>query len=157
MLKRLATVVLLIQVLGKAEARVAISPMEKPGTKSYLENQTSHQTGFSLWPLCLKYEFPSFLVPGISQNNWQNADERALPPAYLSVPNFKDCMGRYRLGGSSHVCLLLERPPNCPQDSFERLRQLGKVILSCRDTHQNQPSKKYKCHLSSTFLPYFNL
>ena len=36
MLKSLATVVLLIQVLGKAEARVAISPMEKPGTKSYL-------------------------------------------------------------------------------------------------------------------------
>ena len=49
MLKSLATVVLLIQVLGKAEARVAISqPMEKPGTKSYLENQTSRQTGFSL-------------------------------------------------------------------------------------------------------------
>ena len=55
MLKSLATVVLLIQVLGKAEARVAISPMEKPGTKSYLDNQTSRQR-----PLCLKDEFPSF-------------------------------------------------------------------------------------------------
>ena len=154
MLNRLATVVLLIQVLGKGEARVAISPMEKPGTKSYLDNQTSRQTFFSLWPLCLKYEFPSFLVPGISQNNWQNADERALPPAYLSVPNFKDCMGRYRLGGSSHVCLLLERPPNCPHDSFERLRQLRKVILSCRDTHQNQPGEKNLSLISQTFCFY---
>ena len=147
MLKSLATVVLLIQVLGEAEARVAISPMEKPGTKSYLDNQTSRQR-----PLCLKDEFPSFfLVPGISQNDGQNADdERALPPAYLSVPNFRDCMGSEMLGGSSHVCLLLERPPNCSQDSFEQLRKLGKVILSCRDTHQNQPGEKNLLLFSQT-------
>ena len=99
--------------------------------------------------------FDYFLVPGISQNDGQNAgDERALPPAYLSVPNFRDCMGSEMLGDSSHVCLLLERPPNCPQDSFEKLRKLGKVILSCRDTHQNQPGEKNMLLISQTFCFY---
>ena len=147
MLKRLATVVFTHSSVGKGRSKGCYFSNGKTRYKKL--------SGFSLWPSCLKCHF---LVPGISQNDGQNADdERALPPAYLSVPNFKDCMGSEMLGGSSHVCLLLERPQNCPQDSFERLRQLGKVILSCRDTHQNQPSKKYKCHLSSTFLPYFNL
>ena len=77
----------------------------------------------------------------------------SLPPAYLTVPQFRDCMGKkqkdilnqskwlkdcslfiYNIesvstgsemkGSSGHFCLLIEKPDGCPQESFDKLHEV---------------------------------
>ena len=45
-----------------------------------------------------------------------------LPPAYLSVPHYKDCLGSQMQGSSSRFCKLMVKPEACPQESFDRLK-----------------------------------
>ena len=56
----------------------------------------------------------------------------ALPPAYLSVPQFQDCLGSQINGNSGQFCLLLNKPSNCPQASFDLLKQVFEGEL-CRN------------------------
>jgi len=58
--------------------------------------------------------------------------ESSLPPAYLSVPQYRDCLGSQMEGTSSHFCLLTEKPNNCPETSFDEIHRVfkGKV---CRE------------------------
>jgi len=49
---------------------------------------------------------------------------RALPPAYLSVPNHRDCLGSHKRGSSMHLCSLIQKPENCPQESFDKLLEV---------------------------------
>jgi len=58
-----------------------------------------------------------------------------LPPAYLSVPNHRDCLGRQMMGTSGHLCLLNEKPDGCPQESFDKLHQVFKGTV-CEDQDQ---------------------
>ena len=53
------------------------------------------------------------------------ADASARPPAYLSVPHFKDCLGRQSVNGASFWCKLDEKPEKCPLDSWKQLHEAG--------------------------------
>ena len=51
------------------------------------------------------------------------ADEAAGPPAYLSVDQFKQCLGHKKSGGASVWCKLQDRPENCPLSSWKELHE----------------------------------
>ena len=47
-------------------------------------------------------------------------------PAYLSVPQFKDCLGHKMVnGGASYWCKLSEKPEKCPLESWKQLHEAG--------------------------------
>lgn len=46
-------------------------------------------------------------------------------PKYLSVPNFRDCMGSIDHDGWSGWCMLKKRPDNCSRLSWNALQELG--------------------------------
>ena len=47
-------------------------------------------------------------------------------PAYLSVPQFKDCLGHKSVnGGASLWCKLDKKPEKCPMDSWKQLHEAG--------------------------------
>ena len=53
-------------------------------------------------------------------------DASAGPPAYLSVPQFKDCLGHKNVnGGASFWCKLDKKPEKCPLDSWKQLHEAG--------------------------------
>ena len=58
----------------------------------------------------------------------------ALPPPYLGVPNFKQCLGTYSLDSSTHWCIPPNRPENCPESSWADLTN------GCRGTLKDCPS-----------------
>ena len=67
-----------------------------------------------------------------------------LPPAYLSVPNHRDCLGTVNSSRGGHLCLLKSRPWNCPQESFEQLQEIflgdfcqDQTILHSLDFHEH--------------------
>ena len=39
-------------------------------------------------------------------------------------PNHRDCLGSQMKGTSSHLCLLIEKPEGCPQQSFDQLHDI---------------------------------
>jgi len=50
--------------------------------------------------------------------------ESSLPPAYLTVPQYKDCLGSHKRGSSMHLCSLIQKPEECPQKSFDKLLEV---------------------------------
>ncbi len=65
---------------------------------------------------------------------------RAGPPAYLSVPQFRKCLGEHTLPGATHteLCLLPSKPADCPAESWDRI---GKVFVGDKCL-QNQQTRK---------------
>ena len=51
---------------------------------------------------------------------------RALPPKYLSVQGFQNCMVNYALETSSHWCFPLEKIPGCPTETWNELGEAYK-------------------------------
>ena len=49
----------------------------------------------------------------------------ALPPPYLGVPNFKQCLGTYSMDSSTHWCIPPNRPENCPESSWDDLTTMS--------------------------------
>ena len=62
----------------------------------------------------------------------------ALPPPYLGVPNFKQCLDTYSLDSSTHWCIPSNRPENCPESSWDDLTN------GCRGTLEDCPSNDSK-------------
>ena len=54
-----------------------------------------------------------------------------LPPDYLSVKGFKDCLSIKNMGGWTAYCLPHEKPENCANDSWSKLSTMD--ILKCQD------------------------
>ena len=44
-----------------------------------------------------------------------------MPPAYLSVPQYKACVDKKNMGSWSSICKPAEKPVDCPADSWEQL------------------------------------
>lgn len=51
-------------------------------------------------------------------------ERRVLPPAYLSVPDFKLCLKTQRIRTWSSYCLPVQKPKACPMDAWNRLQGL---------------------------------
>ena len=47
-----------------------------------------------------------------------------LPPAYLSVPDFKQCLSEQNEGSYSSWCQPTKKPKTCPRVSWRQLRAL---------------------------------
>lgn len=48
-----------------------------------------------------------------------------LPPRYLSVPDFQQCLSQQSKGTYDTVCLPAARPAHCPAASWKALRRLS--------------------------------
>ncbi|MCL5261024.1 MAG: hypothetical protein M1561_05020 [Gammaproteobacteria bacterium] len=54
-----------------------------------------------------------------------------LPPKYLSVKNFKQCLGTKNMGTWSAWCMPATKPATCPDNSWKELNKLtGRDRLS---------------------------
>ena len=54
-----------------------------------------------------------------------------LPPDYLSVKGFKDCLDTQDMGGWTAYCLPNSKPENCANDSWSRLSAM--TIPKCHE------------------------
>ena len=60
---------------------------------------------------------------------------QAIPPAYLAIPHFKQCLRAIKTGKDSSWCMPATRPNNCPQDSWIALTGIN--LLPCQSiNHQ---------------------
>jgi hypothetical protein len=50
--------------------------------------------------------------------------EAALPPKYLAVPHWRQCLSQQSMGSYDIVCLPAGRPAECPQSSWRALNRL---------------------------------
>jgi len=50
----------------------------------------------------------------------------ALPPAYLTIPNWKHCAGEKEMGTWTAHCIPAEKPPACPEASWTELKEKTK-------------------------------
>jgi len=57
-----------------------------------------------------------------------------LPSAYLSVPDFKQCLSEQSEGSYSSWCLPAKKPKACPRLSWRQLRALqgNDAVPACR-------------------------
>ena len=55
----------------------------------------------------------------------------SLPPAYLSVKGFKDCLSTQDMGGWTAYCLPDSKPESCANDSWSRLSAM--TIPKCHN------------------------
>lgn len=69
-----------------------------------------------------------------------------LPPAYLSVPNVKACLGEKSTGSYSVVCLPREKPDGCDEESWKMLQgEKGEGIDVCDDDDASNPKPIRAC------------
>lgn len=56
-----------------------------------------------------------------------------LPPKYLSVLDFQQCISKQSAGSYDTVCLPVARPAQCPKSSWRELSQLsgGQKVPRC--------------------------
>ena len=65
-------------------------------------------------------------ISGADETVRLGEDASAGPPPYLSVPQFKDCLGsKMDNGGASYWCKLDEKPEKCPLESWKQLHEAG--------------------------------
>lgn len=53
-----------------------------------------------------------------------------LPPKYLSVPHWKNCVGAMTRGSAQFICLPEKRPHHCSRSSWKKLKRTGE-LQSC--------------------------
>ena len=75
-------------------------------------------------PLTLAAALTAIALPG----------HAALPPKYLSVPSFKQCLAEQSEGSYRSWCQPAQKPKACPRSSWRQLRALqGQDALpACR-------------------------
>ena len=61
---------------------------------------------------------------------------QAIPPAYLAIPHFKQCLRAIKTGKDSSWCMPATRPNNCPQDSWIALTGIN--LLPCQSIHHQK-------------------
>jgi len=61
------------------------------------------------------------------------------PPAYLSVPEFKDCLGTNSKGASSVVCMPKDMPKKCKKDNWTKITSLNTNLESCDGKDSKKP------------------
>ncbi len=54
----------------------------------------------------------------------------SLPPAYLSVKGFKDCLSTQDMGGWTAYCLPNNKPETCTDDSWLKLTKISLPICN---------------------------
>jgi len=50
-----------------------------------------------------------------------------LPPKYLSVPDWKNCVGEVTRGSAQFICLPAKKPKGCPYRSWKKLHKLNEI------------------------------
>lgn len=50
-----------------------------------------------------------------------------LPPKYLTVPNFKQCLDTTKTGSATFWCIPNEKPEECPDSSWTELDEIGSI------------------------------
>ena len=72
----------------------------------------------------------------------------ALPPPYLGVPNFKQCLGTYSLDSSTHWCIPANRPENCPESSWSDLTNSKRGTLEdCPSDDSKSANQPENCQI----------
>ncbi len=54
----------------------------------------------------------------------------SLPPAYLSVNGFKNCLNTQDMGGWTAYCLPNDKPDACTDDSWSKLTKMSPPICN---------------------------
>lgn len=60
---------------------------------------------------------------------WVGSAQAALPPKYLSVPQWQDCVETVTKGTAQFICLPSDKPKNCPDESWQELIGLNEIDL----------------------------
>ena len=72
----------------------------------------------------------------------------ALPPPYLGVPNFKQCLETYNLDSSTHWCIPANRPENCPESSWSDLTNSKRGTLEdCPSDDSKSANQPENCQI----------
>ncbi|KAF7640476.1 hypothetical protein Mgra_00000297 [Meloidogyne graminicola] len=56
-----------------------------------------------------------------------NSVKSALPPKYLGLCNWKDCVGEKEEGTHKSLCLPETKPEACPQETWEQLIETNEL------------------------------
>lgn len=75
----------------------------------------------------------SFTTKTVPDNNKAASKDivssKVLPPPYLSVKNFKKCLGTKKEDSYSVYCLPTTKPSLCPKESWKKLNEMD--FVSC--------------------------
>lgn len=66
--------------------------------------------------------FASNMPSELHNNN--DSKQNALPPAYLSVKGFKNCLGTKNMGTWQSYCLPETKPQSCDNDAWSQLSSM---------------------------------
>ena len=67
---------------------------------------------------------PSLVLAGFCAALVFGDAEAALPPKYLSVPHWRQCLSQQSMGSYDIVCLPARHPAECPPSSWSALNRL---------------------------------
>ncbi len=67
---------------------------------------------------------PSIMLAGFSAALAFDNAGAALPPKYLAIPHWRQCLSQQSMGSYTAVCLPEGRPAQCPQSSWLALNRL---------------------------------
>jgi len=65
--------------------------------------------------------------------NKLGVDSASIPPAYLQVAKFKNCLDTEDMGGWQGYCLPEERNNDCPLKSWDKLKTMNLIACSVMD------------------------
>ena len=69
----------------------------------------------------------------------------ALPPKFLSVPSFQQCLGQTSVSTYTSWCMPNKKPDSCPDESWNQLQQI------------NNEQKFIPCEKQNTISTVWNL
>jgi len=64
----------------------------------------------------------AYLFLLLSTSSWA-----VLPPKYLSVPEWKSCVGTVTKGSAQFICLPSQKPKDCLESSWKELTALNEI------------------------------
>ena len=95
---------------------------------------------FNIFDVLIRFTYTTFLVviaavvtKSVAPDSDEEADRKAgdhanrVPPAYLGVEGFKQCLGSMEVGGAEMLCKLKERPEDCSDSAWRELHEEGQV------------------------------
>lgn len=64
----------------------------------------------------------------------KSTNNQMLPPKYLSIEGFKDCLSTQTEGSAQYYCMPSEKPANCSTKAWEELNKLegSEKIPTCK-------------------------
>ena len=73
------------------------------------------------------------VTKSVAPDSEEEADRKAgdhanrVPPAYLGVEGFKQCLGSMKVGGAEMLCKLNVKPDDCSDSAWRELHEEGQV------------------------------